>query len=169
MKQQYMPFMLGMFMWALSPSADPMQDEGGASRDEIAAALVEVAEGRIPKDRIALRELYREIMGWPFVDAAPEGEDDGTSTSSPYEAITPTGVEGIILTLRSARAALSWLYTKEIVQAATAEGQGCEVLAASLGGGAYLAALTALASVAQRAEVVLGSWCEGAQKMCSMI
>lgn len=107
MKQQYMPFMLGMFMWALSPSADPMQDEGGASRDEIAAALVEVAEGRIPKDRIALRELYREIMGWPFVDAAPEGEDDGTSTSSPYEAITPTGVEGIIFTLRSARAALS--------------------------------------------------------------
>lgn len=72
-----------------------MQDEGGASRDEIAAALVEVAEGRIPKDRIALRELYREIMEWPFVDAAPEGEDDGASTSSPYEAITPTGVEGI--------------------------------------------------------------------------
>ena len=56
---------------------------------------MEVAEGRIPKDRIALRELYREIMDWPFVDAVPEGEDDGASTSSPYEAITPTGVEGI--------------------------------------------------------------------------
>ena len=73
-----------------------LQDEGGASRDEIAAALVEVAEGRVPKDRIALRELYREIMEWPFVEAAPEeaDEEDGASSSSPYEAITPTGVEG---------------------------------------------------------------------------
>ena len=75
-----------------------LQDEGGASRDEIAAALVEVAEGRVPKDRIALRELYREIMEWPFVEAAPEEEegDNGASTSSPYEAITPTGVEGTL-------------------------------------------------------------------------
>lgn len=73
-----------------------LQDEGGASRDEIAAALVEVSEGRVPKDRIALRELYREIMDWPFVEKAPEEEEDGAapSSSSPYEAITPTGVEG---------------------------------------------------------------------------
>ncbi|CAK0763666.1 hypothetical protein CVIRNUC_003081 [Coccomyxa viridis] len=73
-----------------------IEDEGGASRDEIAAALVEVAEGRLPKDRIALRELYREIMEWPFVEASPEEaeEEDGVSSSSPYEAITPTGVEG---------------------------------------------------------------------------
>ena len=71
------------------------QDEGGASRDEIAAALVDVSEGRVPKDRIALRELYREIMDWPFVEAAPEEEEEpGASASSPYEAITPTGVEG---------------------------------------------------------------------------
>ena len=72
-----------------------VQDEGGASRNEIAAALVEVSEGRVPKDRIALRELYREIMDWPFVEAGPEEEEEaGASTSSPYEAITPTGVEG---------------------------------------------------------------------------
>ena len=78
-----------------------LQDEGGASRDEIAAALVEVAEGRVPKDRIALRELYREIMDWPFVEATPEEgeEEDGASSSSPYEAITPTGVEGDIVFL----------------------------------------------------------------------
>ena len=57
---------------------------------------MEVAEGRLPKDRIALRELYREIMDWPFVEASPEEaeEEDGASSSSPYEAITPTGVEG---------------------------------------------------------------------------
>lgn len=31
------------------------QDERGVSRDEMSAALVEVAEGRVPKDRIALK------------------------------------------------------------------------------------------------------------------
>ncbi len=32
-----------------------IEDERGVSRDEMAAALVEVAEGRVPKDRIALK------------------------------------------------------------------------------------------------------------------
>jgi hypothetical protein len=32
-----------------------LQDERGVSRDEMAAALLEVAEGRVPKDRIALQ------------------------------------------------------------------------------------------------------------------
>ena len=84
--------------WPADAGMCMLQDEGGASRDDIAAALVEVAEGRVPKDRIALRELYREIMEWPFVEAAPEEEEDdnGASTSSPYEAITPTGVEGML-------------------------------------------------------------------------
>lgn len=38
------------------------------SRDELAAALQEVAEGRIPKDRLALRELAREMIEWPYKD-----------------------------------------------------------------------------------------------------
>ena len=38
------------------------------SRDEMAAALMEVSEGRIPTDRIALRELCREITQWPALD-----------------------------------------------------------------------------------------------------
>ncbi len=38
------------------------------SRDELAAALYEVSEGRIPKDRIALRELTREMLEWPYAD-----------------------------------------------------------------------------------------------------
>jgi hypothetical protein len=32
-----------------------MEDERGVSRDEMAAALLDVAEGRVPKDRIALK------------------------------------------------------------------------------------------------------------------
>lgn len=72
------------------------KDERGASRDEMAAALVEVADGRVPKDRIALRELYAEMIQWPFVGS---NEDASPSTSSPgpspYEAITKTGAEGV--------------------------------------------------------------------------
>ena len=46
-----------------------LQDSSGVSRDEMAAALQEVAEGRIPADRIALRELHREMTNWPFLEA----------------------------------------------------------------------------------------------------
>lgn len=62
----------------------------------MAAALVEVADGRVPKDRIALRELYAEMIQWPFVGS---NDDPSPSTSSPgpspYEAITKTGAEGV--------------------------------------------------------------------------
>ena len=73
------------------------QDESGASRDEVAAALVEVAAGRVPKDRIALRELFSEMTAWPFVTDADEAAAaaaaaarDGGSRS-PYESVTDTG------------------------------------------------------------------------------
>jgi hypothetical protein len=45
-----------------------LQDSSGISRDEMAVALMEVSEGRIPTDRIALRELCREISQWPALD-----------------------------------------------------------------------------------------------------
>lgn len=49
-----------------------LQDESGVSRDELAAALQEVAEGRIPKDRLALRELAREMIEWPYKDLSTD-------------------------------------------------------------------------------------------------
>jgi hypothetical protein len=45
-----------------------IEDSRGVSRDEMAAALIEVAEGRVPKDRIALRCLHEEVAEWPFLD-----------------------------------------------------------------------------------------------------
>ncbi len=45
-----------------------VEDASGASRDELAAALMEVVEGRVPGDRIALRELAREMTAWPMLD-----------------------------------------------------------------------------------------------------
>ena len=42
-----------------------IEDERGVSRDEMAAALDDVAGGRIPKDRVALKCLYEEMLAWP--------------------------------------------------------------------------------------------------------
>lgn len=79
-----------------------IEDERGVSRDEMAVALLDVAEGRVPKDRIALRCLHEEISQWPFletpikdvaaggggsVSAAATGT--GTTTSTGGVAIKP--------------------------------------------------------------------------------
>lgn len=45
-----------------------MEDSCGISREEMATALMEVSEGKIPADRIALRELSREMSAWPALD-----------------------------------------------------------------------------------------------------
>ena len=67
------------------------ENAGGVSRDEMAAALMEVVDGRLPKDRIALRELCNEILGWPWLEA-DEDQTEGTSEAvANYEGITPTG------------------------------------------------------------------------------
>lgn len=46
-----------------------IEDSSGVSRDEMADALEDVAEGRVPQDRIALRELHKEMLNWPFLNS----------------------------------------------------------------------------------------------------
>lgn len=67
-----------------------MQEGEGVSRDDIAAALLEVTAGRIPLDRIALRELAQEVKTWPYLDAEDQLEAE-KGTASNYEGITDTG------------------------------------------------------------------------------
>lgn len=59
---------------------------GGVSRDDVAAALAAVAAGRVPRDRLALKELHREMSEWPFLQdgagAASTSGTDGMSGSS---------------------------------------------------------------------------------------
>ncbi len=68
-----------------------LQEGEGVSRDDIAAALLEVTAGRIPLDRIALRELAQEVKTWPYLDAEEKLEAE-TGTASNYEGITDTGI-----------------------------------------------------------------------------
>lgn len=49
---------------------NPLHQESLVSRDEMAAALVEISEGKIPRDRVALMELHREMTNWPFLEEA---------------------------------------------------------------------------------------------------
>ena len=57
----------------------------------MAAALMEVVDGRLPKDRIALRELYNEIVGWPWLEATEDQTEGEGEAVADYEGITPTG------------------------------------------------------------------------------
>jgi hypothetical protein len=57
-----------------------VQDERGVSRDEMAVALMDVAEGRVPLDRIALKCLLEEMQEWPFIN---EVDTPGKKAANP--------------------------------------------------------------------------------------
>ncbi|CAI9767393.1 unnamed protein product [Fraxinus pennsylvanica] len=60
--------------------------------DELAAVLVEVNEGKIPKDRVALQMLAEEITQWPSlkVEITPKKKRPGKSL---YAKVTDTGID----------------------------------------------------------------------------
>jgi hypothetical protein len=62
--------------------------ESGVSRGEILAALTDVTQGRVPADKLALRQLVKELQQWPYLE-----NDDMLRGSgpSPYAEVTNTG------------------------------------------------------------------------------
>lgn len=69
-----------------------IEDDSGVSRDELAAALTEVAEGRIPKDRLALRELAREMREWPYADLSNDSRISQLSDAGIPEGNVPVNI-----------------------------------------------------------------------------
>ncbi|XP_022889933.1 ycf3-interacting protein 1, chloroplastic-like [Olea europaea var. sylvestris] len=69
-----------------------IDDENAPTRDELGAALVEVNEGKIPKDRVALQMLAEEMMQWPNleVEITPKKKRPGKSL---YAKVTDTGID----------------------------------------------------------------------------
>ena len=67
------------------------------SRDDMAAALLEVVAGRIPLDRIALRELSREVKDWPYLDAEEQLAQEDQQADASYESITDTGTRSMLV------------------------------------------------------------------------
>ncbi|XP_068657142.1 ycf3-interacting protein 1, chloroplastic-like [Aristolochia californica] len=60
------------------------------TRDDLATALEDVHEGRIPENRVALRLLAEEMTGWPNLEVeAPKKKP----TKSLYARATDTGID----------------------------------------------------------------------------
>lgn len=64
-----------------------IEESSGVSRDELAVALMDVSEGRIPKDRIALRELALEMAEWPFADISGDSRGPAISAGPAVEEL----------------------------------------------------------------------------------
>ncbi|OAE25772.1 hypothetical protein AXG93_4368s2320 [Marchantia polymorpha subsp. ruderalis] len=69
-----------------------IEDDRGCSREDLGAALMEVYEGRIPQDRVVLRELAKEMLQWPNLEDEIAA-DRLPPVASPYAKVTNTGVD----------------------------------------------------------------------------
>lgn len=68
-----------------------IEDEYDApTRDDLAAALEEVNEGKIPQNRVALRMLAEEMIQWPNLEAEALKKKPSKSL---YARATDTGVD----------------------------------------------------------------------------
>ncbi|KAG0604399.1 hypothetical protein M758_10G169600 [Ceratodon purpureus] len=85
-----------------------IEDERGCSKEDMAVALQEVMDGKVPEDRLILRELTKEMLNWPNL----EDEISGLNPlASPYAKMTPTGVDP---KLAAQRAKVDWDAAAEI-------------------------------------------------------
>lgn len=67
-----------------------IEDPDDITRDDYAEALEDVHEGRIPKNRVALRLLAEEMINWPDLEVeAPKSKP----RRSLYAKATDTGVD----------------------------------------------------------------------------
>ncbi|KAG0496894.1 hypothetical protein HPP92_001492 [Vanilla planifolia] len=66
-----------------------IEDPTKLTRDDMVAALEDVHEGRIPKNRVALQLLAQEMLNWPELEIeAPKS----SRSKSLYAKVTETGV-----------------------------------------------------------------------------
>ncbi|KAF8751351.1 hypothetical protein HU200_012234 [Digitaria exilis] len=69
-----------------------IEDPDEITRDELADALVEVYEGQIPENRVALQLLAKEMAEWPDLEVeAPKGKSK--LGKSVYAKATDTGID----------------------------------------------------------------------------
>ncbi|KAL5773774.1 hypothetical protein ACOSP7_013420 [Xanthoceras sorbifolium] len=67
-----------------------IEDPDGPTREELADVLVEVHEGKVPKDRLALRMLAEEMAQWPNLEVEVPKKKSGKSL---YAKVTDTGID----------------------------------------------------------------------------
>ncbi|OMO77720.1 hypothetical protein COLO4_25027 [Corchorus olitorius] len=67
-----------------------IEDPDAPTRDDLVEALEQVNEGKIPKDRVALRMLAEEMSNWPNLEVEVPKKKRGKSL---YAKATDTGVD----------------------------------------------------------------------------
>ncbi|KAJ9168458.1 hypothetical protein P3X46_019979 [Hevea brasiliensis] len=67
-----------------------IEDPDAPTRDELAEALEQVNEGKVPKNRVALQILAEEMMSWPNLEVEAPKQ---TPNKSLYANATDTGVD----------------------------------------------------------------------------
>ncbi|KAL0693022.1 hypothetical protein Bca4012_060202 [Brassica carinata] len=67
-----------------------IEDADAPSREDLAEALEQVNEGKIPKDRLTLRMLYEEMIRWPNLEVEVSKKQRGKSL---YAKSTDTGID----------------------------------------------------------------------------
>ncbi|XP_010538639.1 PREDICTED: ycf3-interacting protein 1, chloroplastic-like [Tarenaya hassleriana] len=67
-----------------------IEDADGPTREDLAEALVQVNEGKVPKDQLALRMLYEEMINWPNLEVEALKTNRGKSL---YAKATDTGID----------------------------------------------------------------------------
>ncbi|KAL3616627.1 Ycf3-interacting protein 1, chloroplastic [Castilleja foliolosa] len=68
-----------------------IDDETAPTRDDLADALVQVNEGQIPENRLALQMLAEELLQWPYLEV--EATKQKKPGKSLYAKFTDTGVD----------------------------------------------------------------------------
>lgn len=68
-----------------------IDEENAPTRDDLGAALEEINEGKIPKDRLALQMLAEELTSWPNLET--EAPKKQKLTKSLYARTTDTGID----------------------------------------------------------------------------
>uniref|UniRef100_A0A803N5X1 Uncharacterized protein n=1 Tax=Chenopodium quinoa TaxID=63459 RepID=A0A803N5X1_CHEQI len=75
-----------------------IDDSDGPTREDLVAALEEVNDGKIPRDRVALRMLAEEMTSWPNLEAEPSKKT--TKNKSLYAKATDTGIDPVVAAKR---------------------------------------------------------------------
>ncbi|XP_047955431.1 ycf3-interacting protein 1, chloroplastic [Salvia hispanica] len=70
-----------------------IDDENAPTRDELADALVQVNEGKIPENRLALQMLAEEMLQWPNLEV--EVQKKKPPGKSLYAKFTDTGINPV--------------------------------------------------------------------------
>ncbi|XP_022146693.1 ycf3-interacting protein 1, chloroplastic [Momordica charantia] len=76
-----------------------IDDDDAPTRDDLAATLEEVNEGKFPKNRVALRMLAEEMINWPNLEVEAPTKKERRSKSL-YAKATDTGVDPLVAAKR---------------------------------------------------------------------